>query len=135
MANTVTISGTIRGRDDESWPDDDEYADTTFNEVVDIDEDNPQAAIPRQELKFGGEICIHFDADVSLLSSGRINAKCKLYLYEGDAENCSDEDDTHERSWIVRANKVRNALLETHTGGGDWATCNFTIVNHHESDE
>ena len=128
----IQVEARIQTTDDESWPWDDEHADTHhFREVLVGPWDTHEEVYFEQRM--GGEIRIElrFIIDLEMDRSVKVNINAKMY--EGTSEDTDDlEDEKNCTEFRVAKGKQRNGSIRLYNdefAGGDVSNIRFTITN------
>lgn len=130
MSNQVNYTLSMRIKDDESWPQSDEYANRSVSGVVLLDDANPQ----RQILdvgRCGGEVRVEARFTFARASGGAVAVTGDLRLYEGTSESSNDLDGQASMNGTVAANAgvTLRRRVDNADEGGDWAEVSLQIQN------
>lgn len=130
MSNIISYTLSMRIKDDENWPDSDEYANRSVSGTFLLDDSNPQRHI-LDIGRCGGEVRIEADFDFSRTTNGAVAIVGNLKLYEGTSENSGDLDGTESVNDSVAANRSTTLTKRVNNTaeGGDWADITLTVRN------
>jgi hypothetical protein len=130
MTNLINYTLSMRIKDDENWPDDDEYANRSVSGVIQLDDSTPSREI-LDIGRCGGEVRVEARYTFSRAAGGAINVNGTLRLYEGTSDSSSDLDGTATVSGTISANGGGTLArrVDNTDEGGDWADVTLTVSN------
>lgn len=130
MTNLINYTISMRIKDDENWPQRDEYENRSVSGIVRLDDGTPT----RQILdigRCGGEVRVEARFTLTRAAGGAVRVNGDLRLYEGTSTNSNDLDGRASITGTVAAGgrqsfsqRVRNT-----DEGGDWADVTLRIDN------
>ncbi|MDO5706930.1 MAG: hypothetical protein Q4G49_17905 [Paracoccus sp. (in: a-proteobacteria)] len=130
MSNLINYTLTMRIKDDESWPQNDEYSNRSVSGTFLLDDANPA----RQVLdigRCGGEVRIEARYLFQRAAVGGVTIAGDLKLYEGTSTSSNDLDGHVTFTGTAAADgTVTLARRVSNTDeGGDWADVTLTVRN------
>lgn len=128
----VQIQLRIQTTDDESWPWDDEHADTSyFREVLVQPWHSHEDVYISQQM--GGEIRIEVRLYIDLNMDRSINVNLNAKMFEGSSEDTNDLDSEENfTGFRIGKDQTRSGSIRLYNGGaggGDVSNISFTITN------
>lgn len=135
MTNLINYTLSMRIKDDESWPDSDEYANRSVSGTLLLDDATPE----RQILdigRCGGEVRVEARFTFARSGGGAVRVSGDLRLYEGTSTNSSDLDGTASMNGSVApdSSATLSQRVSNNDEGGDWADVTLQINNDALSD-
>lgn len=130
MSNLVNYRLSMKIKDDESWPFNDEYTNRSVTGVMMLDGTNPSREI-LDVGRCGGEVRIEARYTFTRAASGTVSVQGGLKLYEGTSTSTNDLDGQATVTGSIAANGSGTLAkrVSNTDEGGDWADVRLSVTN------